>query len=132
MTRGTEPSGRRVRSASESLLSIVLGLEAFVIFFAALTVFGLRELAAPVAFGGGAVLIVAFMVAAYAMRFSWGVWLGWLLQAVLVSLGFVTPVLFAVAAVFVALWVFCFVTGRRLDARKFEGDVSTESAAEPN
>ena len=34
------------------------------------------------------------------MRFSWGVWFGWVLQVVLVSLGLITPVLFAVAAVF--------------------------------
>lgn len=132
MPREPEPEPRRVRSASESLLSIVLGMEAFVVFFVALTVFGLRELSAPVAFGGGAVLIVAFAVAAYAMRFPWGVWLGWLMQAVLVSLGLITPVLFAVAAVFLALWVFCFVTGRRLDARKFDGDVSTEPTTEPS
>lgn len=125
----SESQGRRVRSASESLLSIVLGLEAFVVFFVALTVFGLREVAAPLAFGGGAVLIVAFVIAAYAVRFRWGVWFGWLLQVVLVSLGFITPVLFAVAAVFVAMWVFCFVTGRRLDARKLEGHVSTDPHA---
>lgn len=122
---------RRMRSASESLLSIVLGLEAFVILFVALTVFGLRILPAAVAFGGGAALIVAFAVAAYCMRFRWGVWFGWLMQLVLASLGLVTSVLFAVAAVFVAMWVFCFVTGRRLDARRFEGDVSTEPTAEP-
>lgn len=125
----SESQGRRVRSASESLLSIVLGLEAFVVFFVALTVFGLRELSAGLAFGGGAVLIVAFVLGAYSMRFRWGVWVGWLLQAVLVSLGFITPVLFAVAAVFAAMWVFCFVTGRRLDARKLEGDVSTDPPA---
>lgn len=117
----------RVRSATESLLSIVLGLEAFVIFFVALTVFGLRELSPAVAFGGGAVLIVLFLVAAWAVRFSWGVWLGWALQVVLASFGVITPVLFAVAAVFIALWVYCVVTGRRLDARKLEGDVSTDS-----
>ena len=125
----SESQSRRARSASESLLSIVLGLEAFVVFFVALTVFGLRELSAGLAFGGGAVLIVAFVLGAYSMRFRWGVWFGWLLQAVLVSLGFITPVLFAVAAVFAAMWVFCFVTGRRLDARKLEGDVSTDPPA---
>lgn len=128
---GAASEQRRMRSASESLLSIVLGLEAFVIVFVALTVFGLRILSAPVAFGGGVALIALFAVAAYCMRFRWGVWFGWLMQVVLILLGFITPVLFAVAAVFVALWVFCFVTGRRLDARRLEGDVSEQTAESP-
>lgn len=122
------PSARRgrVRSATESLLTVVLGLEAFVVFFVSLTVFGLRTLSAPVAFGGGAVLIVGFVVAAYAVRFRWGVWFGWAMQVILVGLGVVTPVLFAVAAVFIAMWVYCFVIGRRLDTRRFDGDLSSQ------
>lgn len=109
---------RRERSASESLLSIVLGLEAFVVFFIALTVYGLKSVPPAVAFGGGAALIVVFLAAAYLVRYPWGVWLGWLLQLALIALGFLTPVLFAVGAIFVAIWVYCFITGRRLDARK--------------
>lgn len=109
---------RRERSASESLLSIVLGLEAFVVFFIALTVYGLRSLLPAVAFGGGAALILVFIVTAYLVRYRWGVWLGWLLQVALVALGFITPVLFVVGALFVAIWVYCFITGRRLDAGK--------------
>lgn len=122
MARTPSAEPRRERTASESLLSIVLGLEAFVVFFISLTVYGLRVLPPELAFGGGAALLVIFLVAAYAVRFPWGVWLGWLLQLVLIGLGFVTPVLFAVGALFVAIWVYCFITGRRLDARKLAFD----------
>lgn len=118
MARAGSARPRRERTASESLLSIVLGLEGFVVFFVALTVFGLKLVSPAVAFGGGAALIAIFFVAAYLVRYQWGVWLGWVLQAVLVALGVITPVLFAVGALFVAIWVYCFITGRRLDARK--------------
>ena len=127
MARSRSARTRRERTASESLLSIVLGLEAFVVFFIALTVYGLKVLSPVIAFGGGAALIVVFLIAAYLVRYRWGVWLGWALQVVLICLGFVTPVLFAVGALFVAIWVYCFVTGRRLDAQK---QVSDHSAFE--
>jgi hypothetical protein len=121
----TEPSPRirRVRTATESLLSIVLGLEAALLFFVTITIFGLRILPAAVAFGGGAALFVVFLLAAWAMRFSWGVWLGWLLQAALVAMGFLTPLMFFVGAGFVAIWIYCFVTARRLDARTPPSDL---------
>ena len=49
---------RRPRSATESLLSIVLALEAILVFFVTLTAFGLKALEPVPAFVGGAVLIV--------------------------------------------------------------------------
>lgn len=106
---------RRRRSVTESLLSIVLGLEAILVFFVMLTAFGLKALPPAAAFGGGAALIVALVLGASLLRFRWGVWLGWLLQAVLVATGTILPVMFVVAAVFVAIWIYCFVRGRQLD-----------------
>jgi hypothetical protein len=109
---------RRVRSATESLLSIVLGLEAALMFFVTVTAFGLRVVPAPVAFGGGSAFFVLFLIAAWLVRYPAGVWLGWLLQAALIATGVVMVLMYFVGAGFTALWVYCFVTGRRLDARK--------------
>jgi len=39
------------------------------------------------------------------------------LQAALIALGFLLPLMFFIGLGFLALWVYCFVTGRRLDAR---------------
>ncbi len=119
-----EQRARRQRSATESLLSIVLGLEAALMFFATVTAFGLKAVPAGVAFGGGAALFVLFLIAAWAVRYPAGVWLGWLLQAVLIATGIVMALMYFVGAGFAALWVFCFVTGRRLDARKVTLDSS--------
>ena len=53
-----------------TILSITLGLEGFVVFFAALTAFGLRRLDMAPAFIGGAILMLAFFVTAGMVRRS--------------------------------------------------------------
>jgi hypothetical protein len=108
---------RRQKTATESLLSIALGLEAVLVFFVVLVVFGLKLLPVGVAFGGGAVLFVLLLAASRFVRYPWGVWLGWVLQAVLVALGILLPLMYFIGAVFLAIWIYCFVMGRRLDAR---------------
>ena len=107
---------RRQRSTSESLLSIVLGLEAVLMFFVTLTAFGLKAVPPVTAFAGGGGLLVALVLVAGLLRFRWGVWLGWLLQAVLLATGILLPVMYFIAAGFVAIWVYCFVKGRQIDS----------------
>lgn len=109
---------RRERSATESLLSITLALEAILVFFVTLTVFGLKALEPVPAFVGGAVLIVLLVLTGRLVRYRWGVWIGWALQLVLLATGFLLPIMFVVAAIFVGVWVFCFVKGRQLDRAK--------------
>jgi hypothetical protein len=127
MSTGREPKGRRRRSASESLLSIALGLEAALVFFVALAVFRFDRLTPAVAFGGGAVVILILLVAARMLRYRWGVWLGWVLQVGLIVTGFLLPLMFFIGAGFAAIWIFCFVTGGRLDRRTATS--ATESSA---
>lgn len=126
---------RRERSATESLLSIVLLLEAVLVFFIALTAFGLRVLPAAAAFGGGAALLVALVVIGRLVRYRWGVWLGWIAQVVLLATGLLLPLMWFIGAVFAALWVYCAVTGRRLDRRNAAHRTSpnpTETTATPD
>jgi hypothetical protein len=106
---------RRQRSLTESLLTITLGLEAVLVFFIALTVFGLHALSPALAFGGGAVLALLLALTTRIVRYSWGVWVGWVLQAVLVATGILLPALYIAAAFFLAIWIFCFVRGRQID-----------------
>ncbi len=109
---------KRERSATESLLSIALALEAIVVFFVTLTAFGLKALEPLPAFLGGAALILALVLTARLVRYPWGIGLGWLLQAVLLATGILLPVMYFVAAIFIGIWVFCFVKGNQLDAAK--------------
>ena len=120
MTAATGGRARRERSATESLLSITLVLEAIVVFFVALTVYGLELLPAGLALGGGAALILLLVLDARLVRSAAGIRVGWALQLALILLGLVTPVMWFVGAGFAALWVFCFVKGRQLDRAKAE------------
>jgi hypothetical protein len=108
---------RRERSATESLLSIALLLEAILVFFVVMVAFGLRVLPTGLVFGGGAGLVVLLLVAGRLARYPAGVWLGWALQAVLIALGILLPLMYFIGALFLGIWIYCFVTGRRLDRR---------------
>lgn len=121
MDKVTEPTSRtrRVRTATESLLSIVLGLEAALMFFVTVTAFGLKVLEPGWVLGGGATLFVLFIAAAWLVRYRFGAWFGWLLQAVLIASGIVMTLMYFIGAGFAVLWVYCFVTARRLDRKNF-------------
>lgn len=106
---------RRQRSATESLLSITLALEAFLLFFASLTAFALDIVAPAIALGGGAAFIVLLVLCARLVRYGYGVWLGWVLQGALIATGILLPLMFIIGGGFLALWIFCFVKGRSLD-----------------
>jgi hypothetical protein len=119
---------RRAKSTTESLLSIVLILEATILFFTTLTVFGLKALPPALAFGGGGLLIAVLVVTSLLVRWRWGVWLGWVLQAAILATGFLVPIMFLVGGGFVALWIWCFVRARDIDRRRAEFLASSGSS----
>ena len=106
---------RRRRGAAESLLSIVLVLEAMSMFFVMLVVNGRDLLPTGVAFGGGLGAIVVILLVSRVLRFRWGIVLGCLVQIGLIACGLLDPVMYVVAAVFVALWTYCLIKGLQLD-----------------
>ena len=114
------PRVRRERGVTESLLSIVLALEAILVFFVVLVAFGLRIAEPGVVFGGGAVLFLALLVAGRLLRYPAGIWFGWALQVVLILTGILLPVMYFVGAIFVALWIYCFVRARTITRQKAE------------
>jgi len=107
----------RRRSATESLLSIVLVLEALLVFFLTLVVFALDALPPAAAFIGGGALFLILIALARVMRYEWAVWVGWLMQIVIILTGLLEPLMFGIGAIFVSLWTYCFIAGRRLDKR---------------
>ncbi|MDQ1598138.1 MAG: hypothetical protein QOI70_1562 [Microbacteriaceae bacterium] len=112
------PRSRREKSAIESLLSIALLLEAILIFFVVMVAFGLKVLPPAAVFGGGAALFVIMLVTGRLVRFPWAVWAGWVLQAVLIGIGVLLPLMYFIGAVFCAIWIYCFLMGRKLDRQK--------------
>lgn len=110
---------RRARSLSETLLSITLGLEAGMMFFAAMVVFGLDRFDPDwLALVYGAIAILVLVVVSRLQRFPAAVAVGAVLQLAIIAIGFLEPAMFLVGAVFAALWIYCFVRGRHIDAQK--------------
>ena len=105
----------RRRGAAESLLSIVLVLEAMSLFFVMLVVNGRDLVPTGVAFGGGLGAIVLILLVSRTLRWRWGIALGWVVQLGLVACGLLDPVMYVVAALFVAIWTYCLVKGTQLN-----------------
>lgn len=113
------PRPRRTRTLTETLLSITLGLEAAMMFFAAMVVFGLDRFAPDwLALVWGAVAMIVLIFVSRLQRYPAGVGIGAALQLGITATGFIEPAMFFVGAVFTALWIFCFVRGRQIDAQK--------------
>lgn len=92
------------------------------VLFAALVAFGLREpgtSAGPIwaVAGGGALLC---LLAAGLVRKPIGLWVGSLLQVLLIVSGIVVPSMYVVGGVFAVLWVVALVLGGRIDAERAE------------
>ena len=115
---------RRARTATESLLSVVLVMEAVVVIFGALVTYGLRVVDPLAAFGGGAVLIVLLLVAVRLVRYPWGQWFGHALQLVLLATVFLEVLAGVAAAIFVGFWIWAVIKGRQLDAANGVGRAS--------
>jgi hypothetical protein len=71
------------------------------------------SLGLAVGVGGGAALLA--LVAAGLLRRTLGYLLGWAVQLLGVLLGLLTPAMFFVGGMFLALWLLSFVLGKRLD-----------------
>jgi hypothetical protein len=109
---------RKRRSTKVMFASTVLLLEAFVVFFATLAVFGLKRGEFPPALilGTGIALSLVMVFACAVLSRPWGVGLGWILQIVLILTGIVEPMMFLVGALFGLAWWYGIRTGIRIDS----------------
>ncbi len=112
---------RPARGAAESLATIVLGFESLVVFLGGLAIYGLKALPAPIeqwwGIVAGAVLAVVMILTTRVLRYPWGIWLGWALQAVVALGAFLVPSLGLVALLFGAMYGYATIKGAALDRR---------------
>lgn len=118
MTEPRMPRQRRARSVTEMLLSVVLLLEAILVFFVTLTVYGMRALDTVPAFVSGGILMVVLLATTQLIRYRWGMWLAWALQLVLLATGLLLPAMYFVSAVFIAMFVYCYIRGGQIDRQR--------------
>ncbi|TFD68048.1 DUF4233 domain-containing protein [Cryobacterium ruanii] len=116
---------RGPRSVKRSLATILLGFETIVVFLGAVVTLGLVSVATepgPVSrlavVIGGVLLCLAMVALIPLLRYRWSYAIGWLLQAVIIATGFITPAMFFVGALFAAMWTYCMITGSRIDHQK--------------
>jgi hypothetical protein len=108
---------RRERSLTESLLSIMLVLEACVLFFVILNVAGAGLLPVGLAWGGGLGFIVVMALVSRVLQYRWGIVVACVLQVGIALTGILVVLMYVVAALFIGLWIFCLWKGITVDRR---------------
>ncbi|WP_043445623.1 DUF4233 domain-containing protein [Arthrobacter sp. L77] len=115
---------KKRRSTKVLFASTVLFLEAFVVFFATLAVFGLRrdEISPVLILITGLLLSAVLVLTCAVLTKKWGIALGWVLQFVLIAGGFLEPVMFVVGLAFALTWLYGIRQGIRVDRENVERD----------
>jgi hypothetical protein len=105
----------RNRSSKRALASIVLGFESFVAFFATLAAFGLQLADAYLVWAIGLSVAILMILTPALLRWNWGYWVGWALQAVLLTSGFYLWGMFVIGAILTGLWIWALLAGQTID-----------------
>lgn len=115
---------KKRRSVKVMFASTVLLLEAFVVLFATLVVFGLRSDTIPVGLilGIGLTLSAVLVVSCALLTKPYGIALGWVLQVLVIATGIAEPMMFLVGVLFAATWLYGIRTGGRLDRENAQRD----------
>jgi hypothetical protein len=129
------------KPAKVQLASTVLQLEAFVVLFAAMALYGLRESAyerGPFVVPSttalwviAGVLFVTLIVLSRMVTRPGGYLAGSVVQVPVIAMGLLLPMMFVVAGTFVVMWVVALRLGARIDRERAEYDAAHPETA-PN
>lgn len=131
---------RPKKSAKIQFSATILLLEAFVVFFATLVLYGLRDnkaglpATAPHLDGttiwilGGVLALVLIVVSRMCGR-PGGYLAGSLVQIPVVLSGLIVPMMFLVGAIFVVMWVLAIRLGAKVDRERAEYDAAHPETA---
>lgn len=107
-----------IRSTKRTLAALVLSFEAFVIFFATLAAFGLRDqlgVSEVVVWSIGLILSFTAILLPALLRYPWAYIIGWVIQAAVFTSGFWLWGMFFIGAIFVGLWGWAMIAGSLID-----------------
>ncbi|KGF20781.1 DUF4233 domain-containing protein [Pseudoglutamicibacter albus] len=109
---------KQQRSIAVMFGSSTLTLEALVVVFAGLALFGKHGLME----GGGlpylltcVVIGVVMILTCAFLRYPWGIALGWSLQVVMIALGILEPMMYFVGGLFGCIWAYGIIKGKQMD-----------------
>lgn len=109
-----------MRSIQRSMCAGMLGLQAVVLFLTTPVLLSLTDVGTVAGLVIGLGLTVLCVVAAGMMGRPLGYALGWAVQVLSITLGFVITAMFALGAVFLALYGGAYFLGARIDREKAE------------
>jgi hypothetical protein len=106
----------RNRSTKATLGSLVMVFQSVVVFFATLVGFGLQVHPDPaVIWGVGLGLSVILMIFPVFLGKPGSYLLGWILQAIVLSLGLWVPLMYLLGVVFLGMWAWGMIAGGTID-----------------
>ena len=105
-----------VRSPKRTMCAAMLTLEAVVLALSVPVMISVEDVDAGLALGLGLGLAALCVITAGLLRRPWAFGLGHAVQVGAIGLGFAVPIMFAVGAMFAALWATAYLVGRRIEA----------------
>jgi hypothetical protein len=106
----------RNRSTKATLGSLVMVFQSVVVFFATLVGFGLQVYPDPaVIWGVGLGLAVTLMMFPAVLGKPGTYAVGWILQALVISLGIWVPLMYLLGVVFLGMWAWGMIAGGTID-----------------
>nr|BFF17899.1 hypothetical protein GCM10025730_14200 [Promicromonospora thailandica] len=137
MSKDRPAPGDRIRPKKSALVqftSTTLLLEVFLVLFATLVVWSLRDSefgrgplrieSAPVIWVLGGVLVLVLLVLSRAQGSPAGRAAGTVAQLPVLAMGLLVPMMFLVGGIFVVLWVYALRLGARVDRERAEYDAA--------
>lgn len=111
------------------LCSSVLAIESIIVFLASLVASTNGSVSSQgLAIGVGSGIAILLILSVGVLRRPWGVAWGWVMQVVVLSIGFLVPLMFVVGGIFALLWFIAVRTGRRVDALREAAKAAADGA----
>ncbi len=107
-----------MRSPRRMMCASVLGFECIVLGLVTPVLISVEDVSTWLALLIGLGLAVAAVAVAGLLRHEWAYYIGFMIQAAALGLGFVVPVMFVLGLVFGALWTAAYVLGRRIETQQ--------------
>lgn len=108
----------RQRSPRRGMCAAVLSLQAITLGLTTPVLISIADVEVSTALVVGLGLMVACLLVAGLLRAEWAYWLGWVIQAAAVALGFVIPLMFVLGAIFALLWGTAYFLGRKIERER--------------
>jgi len=116
----------------KTLCAAVLAFESIILLLAIPVAVQSDAVSPAVGIGGGAILMLAAIyLSAAQRRHNWALTAGWVMQAIMILLGFLVPIMFFLGVVFAILWFYAIRVGRQGDAIKAAREAQDSHESDP-